>query len=428
MGISLQNMVFRQNDCYHFKLADYSLGSLEGVQIMGAKTITCLETREHAVEVARDLAPLARELARRADDERHLPNELIDAFRESGLAGLLVPKRFGGSELDLTTHLEVDIELGKACGSFGWVGSFFIDHAFILAHFDEKAQADVWEHTGPGAFISASFVPVGKVTPASGGWTLSGDWSWGSGATHADWLMLGGVIHSDNGNDEFRLFLIPATELTVVDTWFSAGLSGSGSDNVVAEDVFVPDYRTVAMDHLRDAHSPGAQVHANKMYNQPFMSYGGHAMVSPAIGIARGVVEAWEDHVRSRANSYTREQVASSLPMQLTLARSTAQIDCAEMLVRRALEKVDRGDDISLDDRIRARRDMTFSSRLLMDAVQELMQMAGASALRADSPIQRGWRDIRAVSCHVFCNFNAAAENYGRHVFGFPLNPNDPFF
>jgi 3-hydroxy-9,10-secoandrosta-1,3,5(10)-triene-9,17-dione monooxygenase len=139
------------------------------------------------------------------------------------------------------------------------------------------------------------------------------------------------------------------------------------------------------------------------------------------------VVEAGQDHVRSKANSYTQEQVAGAIPMQLTLAESATKIDCADLLVRRALEMAESDHEVTLEDRVRNRRDITYSTRLLVSAVNDLMGMAGASALRSESPIQRGWRDVRAVACHVFCNFNAAGENYGRMSFGFPLNPRDPF-
>jgi 3-hydroxy-9,10-secoandrosta-1,3,5(10)-triene-9,17-dione monooxygenase len=387
------------------------------------------QTRAEAVERARSLFPLLRQLARRAEDERHLLPEMVAAVTGAGLVRTLVPKRWGGSELDLTTHMEIAIELGRAYGSAGWVGSFLIDHPFILAHFAEEAQRDVWGTGGPDTLIATSFVPVGRVTQASGGWTLSGDWAWASGVGHANWIMLGGmVIHPAVERAEYRLFLVPASDVTIMDTWYSAGLRGSGSDNVVADGVFVPEHRTVAMDMLRDAHSPGAAVNAAPLYNQPFMSYGGHAMVAPAIGIARGVVEAWQEHVRSKSHSYTQDQVAAAIPMQLCLAEAGARIDGAELLLRRCLAKVDSGAKISLEERVRHRRDITYASRMLAAAVEDLMQMAGASALRDESPIQRGWRDVRAISSHVFCNFNAAAENYGRMAFGFPLNPRDPFF
>jgi 3-hydroxy-9,10-secoandrosta-1,3,5(10)-triene-9,17-dione monooxygenase len=157
------------------------------------------------------------------------------------------------------------------------------------------------------------------------------------------------------------------------------------------------------------------------------MAHGGHAMVSPAIGIARGMVEAWTEHVRTKTHSHTQEQVAAAVPMQLTLAEAAVRLDSAELLLRRSLAMVDSGATITLADRVRNRRDVTYVSRILVRAAEDLMQMAGASALRDDSPIQRGWRDVRAISCHVFCNFNAAAENYGRMQLGFPLNPRDAF-
>jgi len=386
-------------------------------------------TREEAVRRARSLFPLLRDLARRADDERHLMPEMVQAVTGAGLVRTLVPRRWGGSELDLTTHMEVAIELGRAYGSIGWVGSFLIDHPFILAHFREEAQQDVWGVTGPDAIISTSFVPVGRVAAAPGGWSLSGDWSWASGVGYADWIMLGGMVPGGEGeHPEYRLFLVPASDVTVRDTWYSVGLRGSGSDNVVAENVLVPEHRTVAMHMLRDACSPGARVNTAALYNQPFMAYGGHAMISPAIGIARGVAEAWQEHVRARSHSYTQDQVAAAIPMQLCLAEAGARIDAAELLLRRCLAPVDSGAEITLEDRVRHRRDITYAGRLLVSAVDGLMQMAGASALRDESPIQRGWRDVRAITAHVFCNFNAAAENYGRMAFGFPLNPRDPFF
>ncbi len=386
-------------------------------------------TRDEAVGRARSLFPLLRDLARRADDERHLVPEMVQAVTDAGLVRTLVPRRWGGSELDLTTHMEVAIELGRAYGSIGWVGSFLIDHPFILAHFPEEAQQDVWGATGPDAIISTSFVPVGRVAAVPGGWSLSGDWSWASGVGYADWIMLGGMVPGGEGeHPEYRLFLVPASDVTVRDTWYSAGLRGSGSDNVVAENVLVPEHRTVAMHTLRDACSPGAQVNTAALYNQPFMAYGGHAMISPAIGIARGVAEAWQEHVRARSHSYTQDQVAAAIPMQLCLAEAGARIDAAELLLRRCLALVDSGAEITLEDRVRHRRDITYAGRLLVGAVDGLMQMAGASALRDESPIQRGWRDVRAIAAHVFCNFNAAAENYGRMAFGFPLNPRDPFF
>jgi 3-hydroxy-9,10-secoandrosta-1,3,5(10)-triene-9,17-dione monooxygenase len=258
---------------------------------------------------------------------------------------------------------------------------------------------------------------------------LSGEWAWASGSGHSAWILLGAMVpQGDDKPPQNRLFMVPASDFSVVDTWFSAGLRGTGSDNVVVDNVFVPEHRTLSMEAVREGRAPGALAHPTPILTAPLMTHAGFAMIAPALGIARGVIEDWEKSARAKAHSYTREQVAAAIPMQLRLAESTARVDCAELTVRHCLERVQSGEALTLEDRVRNRRDISFAMLMVTRAVQDLMQMAGASAMRDESPIQRGWRDVSAVSSHVMLNFNAAAENYGRMALGLPLNPKDPFF
>lgn len=387
-----------------------------------------------AVERARSLFSIVRERAREVDDARAVPRELVDALVATGLVRILVPRRWGGIELGLLAQYEATIEIAQAGGSMGWVSSFLMDHPFFVAHFDERAQAEVWTGPeGPDTLIATSNAPVGTVTAADGGWRISGTYSWASGVDHCRWILLGGMapVGDDpdgGGEHQYRLFLVPTAEVRILDTWYAAGLRGTGSKDVVADDLFVPEHRTLVMADVREGRAAGASIHANPLFHTPMMAHAGSAMAGPAIGIARGVVAAWQQYVRAKAHVYTREQVATGIPMQLCLAEAAARIDCADLLVRRALDQVQAGGPIQLADRVRNRRDITYAVRLANAAVTDLMGMAGASALRDDSPIQRGWRDVRAIANHVFCNFNAAGENYGRQAFGFPLNPRDPFF
>jgi 3-hydroxy-9,10-secoandrosta-1,3,5(10)-triene-9,17-dione monooxygenase len=240
--------------------------------------------------------------------------------------------------------------------------------------------------------------------------------------------MLGSLIPQDSGPPDYRLFLVPTSAVTIVDTWFNVGLRGTGSDNVIAEDVVVPEYRTLSMECLREGSVPGAAVNTDPHFRVPLMTHAGYAMVAPAIGIARGVIDDWSQNARSKLSSATGEQVAAALPTQMQLGESEALVDIAQTLVRQCLERVQSGDELGIDDRVRHRRDISFSARLLARAVDDLMQTAGASALRDESPVQRGWRDVRTIACHMLLNFSAAAENYGRNALDLPLNPRDPFF
>ena len=376
---------------------------------------------------ARALFPLLRARARQVDDERHLTREVVDAITDAGLVRILVPTRWAGAGLSLLDALDATIEVGRASGSAGWVESFWSDHPHWVALFPDHAQRDVWAG-GPDARVATSFMPVGTVEPEDGGWLLSGRWTWASGVGHSDWVMLGGLVPGPEGPPENQLFLVPISEVTVLDTWYSAGLRGSGSDDVVAERVYVPEHRTLRMVAAREGTAPGAQQHPTPALTAPMMTHAGYAMVGPAIGIARGVLEAWEEQSRTKVHSHTRAQVSEAVPMQLQLAESAVQVDTAEMLVRRCLSAVESGRPLGMEHRVRHRRDISFAMRLLTRAVDGLMQMAGAGALRDTSPIQRGWRDVRAISTHIMLNFTAAGENYGRMQLGLPLNPKDPFF
>jgi alkylation response protein AidB-like acyl-CoA dehydrogenase len=223
---------------------------------------------------------------------------------------------------------------------------------------------------------------------------MKGASSRASGIGHSAWVMLGGLLPREDGPPENRLCLVPISAVTVVDTWFNAGLRGTGSDNVLAHDVFVPEHRTLIMESVREGRSPGAQVNTDPHFRAPLMTHAGYAMVGPAIGIARGVLDEWAASARSKAHSYTREQVTAALPMQMQMAESAALIDTAEQLVRGCLERVQSGQELTLEDRVRHRRDISFSARLLGRAVDDLIQSAGASAMRDESPIQRrlAWR------------------------------------
>jgi 3-hydroxy-9,10-secoandrosta-1,3,5(10)-triene-9,17-dione monooxygenase len=384
-------------------------------------------TAAELAERARSLFPLLREHARRADDERRLPQEMVDAVVDAGLVRMLVPRRFGGYGLGFTSLLDVVLELGRASGSLAWVACFWADHAQWLALCPEQAQEEVWAG-GPDTRIATSFAPAGKAEAADGGWLLRGDWPWASGIDHSDWVMLGAVVPRGGGGMETRLFVVPTGEIEIVDTWYNAGLRGSGSNNVVADGVFVPDRRSVSMLDVREGRAPGTSVNTGPVFTSPLMTHAGYGMIAPAIGVAYGVIEAWAEQAKQKTHSYTKEQLAGALPMQMRLAESSALVETAELLIRTRLEAVERGEATTLAHRVRHRRDISFAMTLVTRAVDDLIQMAGAGALRDESPIQRGWRDVRAAACHVMLNFNAAAENYGRFALELPLNERDPFF
>jgi 3-hydroxy-9,10-secoandrosta-1,3,5(10)-triene-9,17-dione monooxygenase len=389
-----------------------------------------IPSAEELVARARALAPRLRERAVRAERERNIPLESVQEYIAAGLLRTLTPRRWGGYEHDHEVEFNIAIELGRStCGSSAWCLNYLTDHACILAHFPEEAQQEVWGN-GPDVCIATSAAPTGRAEAADGGYRLNGRWSWCSGIRHSPWIMIGGLVHRP-GEDhpDMRLMLVPTRELAVHDTWYCAGLRGTGSHTVEAQDVFVPEHRTVAFATLRDAHSPGSRVNANPIYRTPFIAVHTYTLLAPALGLARGAYEYFIEWTRKRYLTYTALNIAQHVPVQIKIAEIGAQIDAAELLARRGLALA-RSDytGMTLETRTLLRRDFTYAMRMLVEAMEALLRISGSSGLLDDNPVQRCWRDVHAIGSHVVMNWDVPAENYGRMQFGLPLNPAYPMF
>ena len=379
---------------------------------------------------ARTLAPKLRERAVKAERDRTIPLELVQEFIDAGLVRTLMPRRWGGYEHDHSVAFDIAIELGRStCGSSAWCLNYLSDHACILAHFPEEAQHDVWSRN-PDACIATSAAPTGKAEVASGGYRLNGQWSWCSGIRHSQWIMIGGLVFREGEHHpDMRLFLVPVEDLKILDTWFCAGLRGSGSTTVALDDVLVPEHRSVSFSTLRDAHSPGSAVNTNPIYRTPFIAVHTYALLGPCLGLARGAYAEFVEWTRKRYLTYTQLAIAQHVPVQLRIAEIAAQIDAAELLARRALGTA-RADysGMSLKTRTLLRRDFTYAMRSLREAMDALIKISGSSGLMDDNPVQRCWRDVLAISSHVVMNWDVPAENFGRMEFGLGLNEAYPMF
>jgi 3-hydroxy-9,10-secoandrosta-1,3,5(10)-triene-9,17-dione monooxygenase len=399
-------------------------------ELRPAAALTAIPSAAELIARARALAPKLRERAVRAERDRNVPQESVEEYIASGLIHVLQPKRWGGYEHDHEVAFDIAIELGKStCASSAWVLNYFADHACILAHFPDEAQHDVWSRD-TAALIATSAAPTGKVTVGSGGYRLDGRWSWCSGLSHSQWIMIGGLIFRD-GEDhpDMRLFLVPVADLKQDDTWYCAGLRASGSITAVLDNVFVPEHRTVSFSTLRDACSPGSKLNSNPIYRTPFIAVHTYALLGPALGAARGGYADFVEWTRQRYLTYTQLNIAQHVPVQLKVAEIAAQIDAAELLARRALATA-RGDytGMTMATRTLLRRDMTYALHMLRDAMDTLIKISGSSGLMDGNSAQRCWRDVHAISSHVVMNWDVPAENFGRMEFGLGLNPAYPMF
>ncbi|MGP0089295.1 MAG: acyl-CoA dehydrogenase family protein [Xanthobacteraceae bacterium] len=373
---------------------------------------------------ARTLAPVLRERAAATNQARRIPEETIGDFWDAGLWYLLKPKKFGGPEIRPDVAFTVANELARGDGSAGWVWAVFTIHDFLVALWPEEFQHEYW---AKDTLSASSFAPTGKATPASGGYRVSGKWSFCSGVDNADWLLLGTFFGPPSGGSpvpDIRYVMIPKREAKVIDDWFVFGLKGTGSKGLVVDDVFVPNHRILGLAEMIQGTTPGSRVHDSPLYRASVWGIIPFTISSPANGMARGGLDAFIEDMKVREGSFDHSPLAKKPGIQLAVAEASAMIDAAELLYwrsfRETIDKAMAGEPISVELRARSRRDQGFSVKMAREAAEKLFTAAAGRGLYEGNHVQRAYADLQALQGHIVAGWEMPAYSYGALMLGGP--------
>ena len=372
------------------------------------------------------LLPMIADNAALAEAQRKPVDRVIEALAQTGVFRAMVPKRFGGYEIDTQTFVDIGVAVSKACTSTGWVTQFYIEHNWMLAQFPAETQEQIWRQQ-PYILAPASISPNGKAQVVDGGYKLSGRWAWGTGVMHADWVILNGLVQKDDGFDA-RLFIAPITDIAIEDTWNCAGMEGTGSNDMVAEDLFVPAERSESLFGMSVGRGSGVSSQESRRYSHPMLPLLCLAAGTPAVGAARSALKLFQERLGGRAIYGTLTPQAERQSAQVLLGTSTVSVDSAETLMRTVADQLDdwgeRDEIAPAEERARMRLQVAAAVHMCRDVVQNLMKASGASAHMRTQPMQRVLRDINTLSCHTVFDMDVGAENYGRLLLGMePVSP-----
>ena len=382
---------------------------------------------EELVARAKAMVPEIRELAEETERNRTIAPHIIGKIRDAELLRTCRPKEFGGFEYDAVVALEISLAMSAACASTGWALNGALSNGISFGHYPIETQRELWGG-GDDPFTCACFAPTGAAVPKEGGHLLSGKWSFASGCDHSSWIRLGALITPPAGAPPYEgaFFLLPIGDVEIEDNWFVCGLSGTGSKNIIVHEAFVPQHRVLLFADTRSGRTPGAQYHKNPLYRLPLLVLGATMLASTAVGAAKGALEAYLAMTTGRE---TRGALAGGglamaqfATVQLRVAEASAAIEAAEMILvtdlRNAMEKLRAGEEITVADRIRCRRNQAYATKLALQAVEALNASTGGYGLMLSNPVQRAWRDVNAVARHVSLNWDAVGTMYGQHAFG----------
>ena len=375
------------------------------------------------VDRARKMGPVLVERARQAELDRRISKETDRDFREAGFYRALQPARYGGMELDYGAQTAFARELGRSCASSGWVGGIIACHGWMGGMLPDEAQGEIWGDDADVA-IATSFLPVGVSVERNGDdLTIGGRWRFSSGVDHCGWAILLVLVPAKGGNGppDPVFALVDLANCKVEDAWNSAGLAATGSNDIVVESAVIPPHRMMRVLDLRGDATPGSEAHDSYLYRLPLFAVFPFNIIGPALGAARGALDAVIEDLTSR-QSVTGADLSRVATVQQRIGRATALLDAADAVMAQLRSEIvtkgKAGDEFEMAERGRYRLNLGHVAQNCCDAVDALLPLTGGRGLETTHPMQRAWRDVHAVSQHIGLVWDLQTGLYGNILLG----------
>jgi alkylation response protein AidB-like acyl-CoA dehydrogenase len=380
------------------------------------------------LERARALAPTIAKFADQVETARRLPGALSDALHDAGFFRLLLPRAFGGAELDPPTFVQVLEEIAKADASTAWVLGQTAGCSMVAAYLAPGVAREIFGP--PRGVLAWGSGPQGRAVAVDGGYRLTGSWSYASGIREATWVGAHTFVvdadgaprrHAD-GAPVIRTLLFPIEQATITDVWDVMGLRGTGSDTYAVDDLFVPDDHSAARDEAAERRERGPLY----CFASGALYASGFACVS--LGIARALLDDYLALARDKTAHRARATLRESAVVQSQVALADARLRAARTHLLATLGDVGASartaGELTLEQRVRIRQAASYASREGREVGALVFHAAGAQAIFASGPWERRLRDLHTVAQQLQGR-DDHFEAVGRFLLG--LAPDSPF-
>jgi len=378
------------------------------------------------LEAAQHILPVIQDHNEEAERERRLSKAVLEALTNAGLLRMCTPRSLGGLEVDPLTCARVIEEVSAADSAAGWTLVNPLDYAFFCARLPDAGAEEIYQN-GPDALIAGPFHPPMLAVAVDGGYRVSGRAPFASNCHDATWIARTAVVMEGdsprlcaNGEPEVRLVLVPVEDCEILDTWYVMGMRGTGSDDIVLNDVFMPAARTFP---LEPEFTPGTH------YQGPLYQcslYGIIAATFPLVmlAMARQALDAVYRIVQDKTPFASTKLLRERATAQIKLAQAEATLRAARTLLYDTLhdtwEQTLAGRPPSLVQRADLPLTVVHTTSSAAQGVELAYNVAGTSGIYTQNPLERHFRDVQVLKQHGF-----AAENRYEAVsqvyFGLPL-------
>jgi indole-3-acetate monooxygenase len=249
------------------------------------------------------------------------------------------------------------------------------------------------------------FGPLGTATEVGDELVVNGRWPFSSGAPNAELVQVGiFVMDGDaprlrpDGLPDWRFAYLRRDEVDVDDTWHAAGLRGTGSHDVVCNEVRIPARRTAMPVY-------DAAPHDGPLWRLPFFCLARSIMVGFPLGVARRALDEITAIAPTKRRGMSTVTIAEDRAAQVALAHAEGSLQAARAFVFDAIDEMwsiaVAGSRPGIDQERRVTLATQQTMRAAVEAVDTAYRLGGASAVYDTSPLQRCFRDIHAAAQHI---------------------------
>lgn len=373
--------------------------------------------------VHRIVEPL-KETVAESEASRRLSARAVELLHQSGATRIISPAAYGGYELPVRALVEAERVIAHGSTAASWVLMVCAAHTFIAGRMDRRGQ-DEYFTNHPEMLIPGVPSLRGTCQRAKGGYILNGRWPYASGADHGDWVLVGckGVRNEAGEPCPSLILVIPKKHAVIDDTWFTLGMRGTGSKDIVLESTFIPEHYAVNMIEAQLGTVPGVDI---PLYRLPIRPALATMLLGSIVGMAERGLELFIERTRGRRDVYTGLMKADSAGVQRRVAEASVEISCAWALTQQNCDLLEdamrHAPPMPAPKRAQVRWNAAYATELCRRACNRLFEGAGAGAAHDSHAMQVVFRDMNTASHHAMLDFDVNVEIQGKTLLGVPLD------
>jgi alkylation response protein AidB-like acyl-CoA dehydrogenase len=383
--------------------------------VMGTELMSNAAAAKHENALDRLLTEVR---ARRAEfsAQRRLPDDIVERLREMGVYRALVARRFGGDERRPSDVYRLIEQIAAVDGSTGWVASFTHVASYLSAL--PVATLEQIYAQGPDVVVAGGLYPIQSAERVDGGFRVSGRWQFASGCMSASLICVG--IKPEGSADELpRLAVLPRDQVTIAENWDVTGLKGTGSHDLVVDNVVVPKEWTFPRGGPPSLDIP--------LYRFPTISITAQLLAS--VGVARGALDAVISLAGGPGSITGAPRLAERAYVQSGLAEAEAALRSARAFLHQTADEaydcLVAGGELDLRQKTLLRLSATHAARTGTEVARRVQSMSGTAGIYAHHPIAEAVQDAQVVPQHVFLS-EGTWQSAGRVLLGLETVPGFP--